>query len=358
MRIRDASVTLASTHTHREEHLEEESLRFWVGTERPNFEGDRQPAPAEAPAAVIVTLSNEALDRARQALAASTDPLAETAASSPESSEDPKLRTIRLILEALTGRKIKVSTFMPTEPETPAVPADPSAAAGQPERQGWGLEYDYHERHQETETVQFAASGEIHTADGQTIRFELELALQRGFVQETSLAVRAGDARLVDPLVINFDGTAAQLGAQHFLFDLDMDGTAEELPSLAAGSGFLALDRNNDGVINNGGELFGPASGNGFTELGELDSDGNGWLDENDPMFAKLRIWLQNGAAGSDTLYSLREKNIGALLLDSIATPFTLTDSANTLQGKLRETSIYLAESGEVGTIQEVDVAV
>ena len=252
MRISDAGVTLASIHNHHEEHIEEESLRFWAGNERPDFEGDRQPAPADAPAAVIVTLSSEALNRAQQKLAASTNLLAETAASPPESSEDPELRAIRLILEALTGRKIKVSTFTPTGPGTPAVPADPSAAAEQPGRQGWGLEYDYHERRRETETVQFTASGEIHTADGQTIQFSLEFALHREFMQETSLSVRAGDARLVDPLVINFDGTAAQLGAQHFLFDLDMDGAAEEMPSLAAGSGFLVLDRNSDGIVNNG----------------------------------------------------------------------------------------------------------
>lgn len=356
MRISDSSVALASTHYRHEEHLEEESLRLWVGDTRPDFEGNRQSGQPAATAAVIVNLSDEARHLATpQGGAAPLEASAETAP--PAENEDPNLRVIRFIIEALTGKKIKLSTFTRTAEAGPSAPAAQAAESEQPQRQGWGLEYDYHEMHREEESVQFKASGEIRTADGQTIQFNLELAMHREFVQETSVSLRAGDAVLVDPLVINFNGTAAQLSDQHFRFDLDMDGTDDAMPFLVGGSGFLALDRNNDGVINNGGELFGPATNNGFAELRGLDSDGNGWLDENDPMFEKLRIWLKD-AAGSETLVGLREKNIGALLLDSAATPFSLTDTANTILGKVRETSIYLRETGGGGTIQELDIAV
>lgn len=351
MRISDASVALASAHSYREEQVKEESLRLWVGNERPDFGGD---GPASSSLTDLVTLSREALDRQRMMAHAGNS--AEVEAPAP-SEEDPKLHAIRLILEALTGRKIKVAEFTPTEAAAPVAPSAPAAADTSPQRQGWGLEYDYHEVYREVETLQFAASGEVRTADGRSVRFSLELAMQREFVQETHISIRAGDALLVDPLVVNFGGTAAQLSDQRFLFDLDLDGVADEMPFLAHGSGFLALDRNGDGIVNNGSELFGPATGNGFAELRGLDSDANGWLDENDPLFEKLRIWMQD-AAGNDALSTLREKRIGALLLDTAATPFSLTGQANALLGRVRESSIYLAESGGIGTIQEVDVAV
>ena len=54
---------------------------------------------------------------------------------------------------------------------------------------------------------------------------------------------------------------------------------------------FLALDLNGDGRINNGSELFGALSGNGFADLAQYDSDANGWIDENDEIFQRLKVW-------------------------------------------------------------------
>lgn len=95
-----------------------------------------------------------------------------------------------------------------------------------------------------------------------------------------------------------------------------MDGKAESLYGLGTSSGYLAIDNNADGRINDGSELFGTRSGNGFADLAKLDSDGNHWLDEADTGFNSLRIW-QRDAAGQDTLSSLRDKGIGALYLGS-----------------------------------------
>ena len=115
----------------------------------------------------------------------------------------------------------------------------------------------------------------------------------------------------------------------------------------------MALDRNGDGRINNGLELFGPASGNGFAELARLDSDNNGWLDENDPRYDQLRVWMRD-EAGNDSLATLAQKNVGAILLRPVETPFALKNSANGLQGQLRETSIFLEENGGAGMVQEI----
>ena len=86
----------------------------------------------------------------------------------------------------------------------------------------------------------------------------------------------------------------ANLTDQKFFFDIDADGKKDEISELAAGSGYLALDHNNDGKINDGSELFGPESGDGFADLAEYDDDGNGWIDENDAVWKKLKIWCRN----------------------------------------------------------------
>lgn len=351
MKIDTAAVTLASSHTLREDQAREETLRLWVGNERPVFAGE------EAPAAAQVRISPEGLQRQQAAMHSLQEE--DVVAPQPDdaSPEDPRLKAMRLILEALTGRKIRVVSFVPVAPENSGLGQGAGPADAPPDRQGWGLEYDRVETTTEKETLDFFATGQVVTADGQTIDFQLQLAMQREFVATNTVRIRAGDAKLVDPLVINFNGKAAELSDFRFTFDLDADGKTEQIAALAPGSGFLAFDRNGDGTINNGRELFGPTSGQGFAELVKLDSDGNGWLDENDPLYGALRVWMRD-AAGNESLVSLADKQVGAILLSPVATPFALKNSGNGLQGQLRETAIFLGENGGAGTVQEIDLAV
>ncbi len=166
-----------------------------------------------------------------------------------------------------------------------------------------------------------------------------------------------GDAVKKDPLVINFGGTAAQLTDAKFSFDLNADGKAEQISFVGAGSGFLALDKNGDGKIGNGGELFGPASGNGFQELAAYDQDKNGWIDENDAVYQKLQVWIKD-AKGNDTLGALAQKNVGALYLGNIGTPFDIKNSQNQLDGQIKSSGVYLKEDGGAGTMQQIDLTI
>jgi len=355
MKIAAAAVSLTSAHALHEEHTREESLRLWVGNERPVFAGEEKPAAAQ----VRISLEARQLQQATAQSLVAKDIAATPSDASPP--EDPKLKAMRLILEALTGKKIRITSFEPAPSEKvlpyPGASQGTSPADPAPARQGWGLEYDRKETVNEQESLNFSATGQVVTADGQAIDFQLQLAMQREFVSTASVQVRAGDAKLVDPLVINFNGKATELSGGRFVFDLDADGKTEQLSGLAPGSGFLALDRNKDGKINNGLELFGPATGQGFGELAKLDSDGNGWLDENDPLYAQLRVWMRD-QAGNDSLTSLAPNNVGAIFLNPAKTAFALKDSGNALQGQLRESSIFLGENGGTGTVQEVDLAV
>jgi hypothetical protein len=208
----------------------------------------------------------------------------------------------------------------------------------------------------ESERSRFSASGEVRTADGRAIDFRLDLAMCRDFRSERK-QVDQGVVEMRDPLVINFDGKAAELGSVRFDFDLDGDGKRESIQGLSGNRGFLAIDRNGDGCINDGRELFGTRSGDGFADLAKLDSDGNHWIDEADPAFADLRVWA-SGGDGKERLVGLKDKGVGALYLGSTETPFSLKDDDNRLRGEVRASGIYLREDGSAGTLQQVDLAV
>jgi len=208
----------------------------------------------------------------------------------------------------------------------------------------------------EHESSDFSSTGKIQTADGRSLDFSLDLAMCRDYecVRKTE---SSGKVELRDPLVINFNGKATELSGKRFAFDLDVDGTSELIDGLGSASGYLAIDNNADGRINDGSELFGTRSGEGFADLARYDRDGNHWLDENDPVFDTLRIW-QHDASGKDILSTLRDKGVGALYLGSTETPFSLTDSENRLLAQIRASGVYLKEDGQAGSLQQIDLAV
>jgi hypothetical protein len=126
---------------------------------------------------------------------------------------------------------------------------------------------------------------------------------------------------------------------------------------LAGGSGYLAIDRNDNGSIDSGSELFGPATGSGFGELAALDGDGNGWIDENDAAFAALRVWTPD-TDGDGTLETLARRKVGAIALGNVASPFELRGTGNSNLGAIAASGLFLAEDGPIGSIQEIDLTV
>ena len=160
----------------------------------------------------------------------------------------------------------------------------------------------------------------------------------------------------MDPLVINLDAPAADVKDQKFFFDLDADGHDEAISRLGAGSGFLALDKNGDGQINDGSELFGALSGDGFADLAKYDHDGNGWIDEADDIFDKLLIWSKD-ANGNDQLVGLGKAGVGAIYLGAQNTQFSMNNAHNEVNAMVRQTGMFLYENGGIGTIQQLDLA-
>jgi len=209
----------------------------------------------------------------------------------------------------------------------------------------------------EQETTAFSTVGTVKTADGREINFNVDVEMSRSFTQYYKEQYQVSSVRVCDPLVINLDTDIAGLSDQKFFFDLDADGEKDEISMLHSSSGYLALDKNQDGTINDGSELFGTTSGDGFSDLQKYDEDGNGWIDEGDAIWDKLQIWCK-GENGEDILYKLAERGIGAICLQRVGTQFSLNSlETNETNGYIRSTGVFLYENGTAGTVQHVDVA-
>jgi len=155
----------------------------------------------------------------------------------------------------------------------------------------------------------------------------------------------------------NETSDTAELTNQKFAFDLNADGVNDNMPFVTGGSGILVFDKNSDQTVNDGSELFGPQTGNGFQELAAFDQTNDGWIDENDGSYSQLYVWTKD-VNGNDYLRSLKESGVGALYIPAVETSFDLKNSENETEGRIQRTGIYLSESGQVGTVQQIDVAV
>lgn len=213
------------------------------------------------------------------------------------------------------------------------------------------LSYQEAQYRSESEETKFYSGGTVQTADGRSISFDIEAVMSRSFEEYAEVQIDYRKAAMVDPLVINLGSGTAEVRDQTFLFDIDADGELDNISLLSEMSGFLALDRNGDGIINDGSELFGTKSGDGFRDLAVFDMDGNGWIDENDPIFNQLRIWTKD-AQGRDKLVGLGVAGVGAIYLGNVSTEFSLEGA------QIRKSGVYLRENGEAGTVQHVDFAV
>jgi hypothetical protein len=145
-----------------------------------------------------------------------------------------------------------------------------------------------------------------------------------------------GDGGGCSPIILDVDGTGYSLTNrdQGVMFDLTADGTLDALPWTSVGStnGFLTLDRNRNGVVDNGKEMFGTftllpngqRADNGWEALAlfdEVPQGGNrdGRIDARDAVYADLRVWIDanhDGVSQANELLALGTLGIESISLD------------------------------------------
>ena len=173
---------------------------------------------------------------------------------------------------------------------------------------------------------------------------------------------QAEQNRRIDPLVFDLGGdgiTTVSLEESNAFFDLDNNGFAEKTSWVGAKEGLLAYDKNGDGIINGGNELFGDRTlmkdgktlaSSGFAALAEYDDNKDGKIDSNDVIYALLRIWQDSDGDGIASAGELRRLvDLGIVSIGLSYSNTGVTDSANNIQVRTGTFTLTDGSSRAVG---------
>jgi hypothetical protein len=179
-----------------------------------------------------------------------------------------------------------------------------------------------------------------------------------------------------DPLILDLDAdgleTIALNTTNPILFDHNADGIKTGTGWVKGDDGFLVLDRNGNGVIDDGRELFGDATQipdgaggqrnaiDGFEALQAQDTNADGLVNNLDANFASLRIWQdlnQDGISQTNELFTLAQKNIASITVAKTENS-TLLPNGNVIAdlGHYTKTDGTTATLGETAQLGDVDL--
>lgn len=164
-----------------------------------------------------------------------------------------------------------------------------------------------------------------------------------------------------DPLVLDLQGDGIKTTSVNHgvYFDLDHNGFAEKTAWFSSEDGILVLDRNGNGVVDNGGELFGDRSvlsngriaRSGFEALADFDKNQDRQIDEQDAIYHQLRVWKdldQDGYSEANELFTLSELGIANIGL--VGQSVTTTDENG---NQILRQGFYTTASGNKNIINE-----
>lgn len=233
---------------------------------------------------------------------------------------DAELSKLVALVESFTGKPMALSIYNQNLSQ-PFEEVNVDNSAPEIPSQMASLIYQYKETYTEQEKSVFNVSGSLTFSDGESLSINLAQYTDRTYFNEQSLSLQMGEVELVDPLVINLDGQTTQLTERSYEFDLTAQGEDTSIHFATGQSGFLAIDNNSNGNIDDGSELFGALSGNGYRELAEYDDDNNGFIDAGDAIFNDL-LFFQKDERGQDRLSFLSSIGIGAIYIGYQSNPF------------------------------------
>lgn len=168
-------------------------------------------------------------------------------------------------------------------------------------------------------------SKKIKDLDKESEIESISITYERMEYRSAELTVEEQEVAEAEPLILDLNGNGLELTdirkGEGVSFDITGDGVKESVSWAKASDGFLVYDRNGNGTIDSGKELFGDQHGalNGFEELSKFDSDENGTIDKNDTIYKDLSVWQdlnQNGISEENELSSLKDMNIEEISLN------------------------------------------
>ncbi|SEP91490.1 hypothetical protein SAMN05421693_11057 [Ectothiorhodospira magna] len=248
----------------------------------------------------------------------------------------------RVIRQVLLREKPKVDTEPPSPRSSaapdaaPVDPPTPEAAAGRGmdiQWQQWGVS-------RLEVTIRGAEIGEAARIRFESVRMErLQVTL-------------GAEPQQADPLVLDLGGEGISTSGveQGVVFDITGDGRKEQVSFVTGNSWFLALDRNGNGIIDDGRELFGDQHGaaHGFEELAKFDDNGDGVINAQDSVFQRLRLF-QMDTDGSQRLKTLEEAGVAAIHLGYTQTARALNAyDVVAQQGQFQRTDGSKGEASDV----------
>ena len=178
---------------------------------------------------------------------------------------------------------------------------------------------------------------EIMFAQAQT---DYSNALKVGIEDEFALAAvkifKVVPCNVSDPLIVDvnkngkFDVTTIENGV-----NFSFTGTRSQATAWLSGDGFLFHDRNSNGVVDNGTELFGTdrSFNGGFTHLAHFDSDKNGVIDHKDDVYKSLFVWVDtnmDGVSTKDEVTTLLK--VGVMNIDVVAQSYNKSVNGNLIK--------------------------
>jgi hypothetical protein len=181
---------------------------------------------------------------------------------------------------------------------------------------------------------------------------------QHDALSTTQLAAMVGTSPIV--LDLNGDGIQTLAASAGVQYDLGANGLIQQVGWVAPADGLLVMDRNGDGLINNGSELFGAGTAqadgtgttvNGYVAMAQEDSNGDGVLNASDASFANLRVWVDgdsDGVTDSGELLTLAQAGVAEISLTHSASSEIDNGNALGLVGS------YTATDGTTHAVADV----
>jgi VCBS repeat-containing protein len=217
------------------------------------------------------------------------------------------------------------------------------------------VEYSY----QSGDTFQIGDFGAT-TLTNNPVTFTIPVQVIDADGDVTALSNLSITANSTPPIALDLDGDGVEfLGiTSGVTFDYHGDGSAESTAWVGSDDGLLALDRNGDGIVNDGSEIV--FARDGLTDLqglaADYDSNRDGVLDANDVDFAKFGVWQDansNGVTDAGEYRSLSDAGIVSIGLVSDGIAYSAANGSVSVAGQ----SVYAKADGSTGIVADAAFA-